>query len=316
MRAVSSSSHPPLTRPAHAGDVGGGRSWEAREAEELVPGYAAVRLLGGGPRYEAYLAWSERLHALVVVKLPRPAFAADPGARRSLAAEAEALRALSHPVLPRLFAADADAAPPYLVLELLDGPRLSTAIRRYRLAVEQVVPLGLQLASALHYLAREGWVHLDVKPKNVILGAPPRLIDLSVATRVEAARRLARPVGTDAYMAPEQCDPARLPELSPAADVWGLGVTLYEALEGRKPFSEPRPEAGDLAVRYPQLRERPRPLARDVPAPLAEAVHDCLARDPAARPAPAELSARLQPVEALLPRPRLGRFRPRDRAGA
>jgi hypothetical protein len=69
-------------------------------------------------------------------------------------------------------------------------------------------------------------------------------------------------------------------------------------------------------ARHPQLRDAPRALSRGAPPALAEAILACLAWDPAERPSPAELAARLQPVEAALPRPRLGRFRPRDRAGA
>jgi eukaryotic-like serine/threonine-protein kinase len=286
-------------------------SWSFAEDEELVPGRRAVRLLGGGPRHEAYLAWDVRLHALVVVKLPRPGCVEEPRVRTALAAEGDALASLAHPVLPRVFDGDASAEPPYLVLEHLDGPRLSTTIRRYRLAVEQIVPLALQLCSVLHYLRQTGWLHLDLKPKNVILGAPPRLIDLSVALPLAKVGGINAPVGTAAYMAPEQCDPARYAAIGPASDVWGLGVTLYEALERRLPFPAPDPDALELAGRYPQAALTPAPLSRELPTALADSIYACLARDPAERPAPAELASRLEPVEAALPRPRLGRFRPR-----
>jgi serine/threonine protein kinase len=286
-------------------------SWSFAEEEELVPGRLAVRLLGGGPRHEAYLAWDVRLNALVVVKLPRPGCVDEPRVRAGLAAEGEALACLAHPVLPRLFAGDVAAERPYLVLEHLDGPRLSTAIRRYRLAIEQVVPLALQLCSVLHYLRDAGWVHLDLKPKNVILGGPPRLIDLSVARPLAELGGITAPVGTAAYMAPEQCDPARFATIGTASDVWGLGVTLYDALERRLPFPAPDLEASGLGDRYPQTALTPAPLSREVPLPLADSIRACLSPDPADRPAPAELAARLEPVEAALTRPRLGRFRPR-----
>lgn len=284
-------------------------SWTFAEGEEIVPGRHAVRLLGGGTRHEAYLAWDTRLHWLVVVKLLRPA-AADEGARAALRAEGDALAALAHPGLPRLFGGDPAGERPHLVLEHLDGPRLSTVIRRYRPALEQALPLALSLCAVLHYLRDEGWVHLDVKPKNVILGAPPRLIDLSIARPLDTVDAIASPLGTDAYMAPEQCDPARFGLLGPATDVWGLGVTLYETLARRRPFPEPDPSAPDLARRYPQTACTPEPLPREVPAEVAGYVLACLAPEPADRPAPDELAAGLQQVEARLPRPRLGRFRP------
>ena len=72
------------------------------------------------------------------------------------------------------------------------------------LLLEQLVALAIEISAALHYLAAEGLVHLDVKPSNIIMGGPPRLIDLSVARTLEQCATLRSPVGTDAYMAPEQ----------------------------------------------------------------------------------------------------------------
>lgn len=285
-------------------------SWGFAEADGIVPGRRAVRLLGGGTRHEAYLAWDEHLAALVVVKLLRPGVAGDEGARAALRREGDALAALAHPGLPRLFDGDPSGDRPHLVLEHLDGPRLSTVIRRYRPALEQTIPLALSVCSVLHYLRHRGWVHLDVKPKNVILAAPPRLIDLSIARRLDTPAATAGPIGTDAYMAPEQCDPARLAEIGPATDVWGLGVTLYETLVRRRPFPEPDPAAEGLGRRYPQTALAPEPLPTSVPAEIAGLVLACLAFDPAERPTPHELRPVLERVEARLPRPRLGRFRP------
>ena len=288
-------------------------TWAFAEDEEIVSGLHAVRLLGGGTKHEAYLGWDTRLHALVVVKLLRPTFAGEPSAQASLRAEGDAIASLSHPGLPRLFGGDPTGERPYLALEHLDGPRLSTVIRRYRPALEQALPLALSLCSVLHYLREEGWVHLDIKPKNVILGSPPRLIDLSVARRVETISSVSEPIGTDAYMAPEQCDPALLAQISVATDMWGLGVTLYETLARRRPFAEPEPAASSLAGRYPQTTAAPEALPRSVPKIVSEAIFSCLSLEPADRPGPRELSAVLEQVTSALPRPRLGHFRPADR---
>ncbi len=176
-----------------------------------------------------------------------------------------------------------------------------------------MLSLALQLASVLHYVGRREWVHLDVKPRNVIMAGPPRLIDLSVARPVEEARRAAGPIGTAAYMAPEQCDPGRAAEIGPAADVWGLGATVYELAAGRRAFADPRPDAERLAERYPQLAGDPAPLPRQTPAPVAAAIRACLERRPGDRPTAAELAADLEPVVNALPRPRLGLFRPGGR---
>jgi eukaryotic-like serine/threonine-protein kinase len=270
-----------------------------------------VRLLGGGRRYEAYLAWDDDLYALVAIKVVRPDRVDDDATLAGLRGEVEILRALGHPVIVRAFDAATDGPRPHVVLEFLDGPRLSTLIRRYGVVTEQLLPLALQMCSALHYMAGRGVVHLDLKPRNIIMAGPPRLIDLSVARRVDELPGITGPIGTDAYMAPEQCVPERFGEIGPAADVWGLGVTLYEALAGRGPF----PAAEEAGGRYPQLGSAPAPFppARRVPPAVAEAVLSCIVDDPAARPAAARLAQALEPVVDALPRPRLGMFRPGGR---
>jgi eukaryotic-like serine/threonine-protein kinase len=287
-------------------------SWRFAEGEEIAPGRRAVRLLGGGRRYEAYLAWDDDLHSLVVVKVVRPDRLDHAGTLAGLAGEARALDALRHPALVRAFDSVIDGERPHLVLEFLEGPRLSTYIRTDVVAVEQVLSLSLQLASVLHYVGRRGWVHLDVKPRNVIMAGPPRLIDLSVARMIEEARVAVGPIGTAAYMAPEQCDPGLAHEIGPATDVWGLGATVYELTTGRRAFADPG-DSGDPAARYPQVTDDPAPLPPRTPAPLATAILACLERRPADRPTAAELGAQLEPIVDALPRPRLGLFRPGGR---
>jgi eukaryotic-like serine/threonine-protein kinase len=282
-------------------------SWKLSEHDEIVPGRRAVRLLGGGRRYEAYLAWDDHLRALVVAKVVRPDQVADPVALRGLATEAGLLECLAHPMLVRSFGAVLDGERPHLVLELIDGPRLSTLIRRYGLSIEQLLPLALNLCAALHYLAGERVVHLDVKPRNIVMAATPRLIDLSVAHTFDQLTRLHSHVGTDPYMAPEQCDPDRFGEIGPPADVWGLGVTLYEALARTGPFARGR-------ERFPQLHHPPRRLPDGVPPVLVGAIAACLAPRPGDRPTAGELADELEPIVDALPPPRLGRFRPGGRA--
>jgi eukaryotic-like serine/threonine-protein kinase len=282
-------------------------SWAFAEGDEIVPGRHAVRLLGGGHRYEAYLAWDDDLRTLVAVKIVRPDLVDHPGVLAGLAGEARALDRLSHPVIVRGFDAVLGGERPHLVLELLDGPRLSTLVRTSVVAVEQLLSLGLQLSSAAHYLSVRGIVHLDIKPRNVIMAGPPRLIDLSIALPVEELSTITTPVGTDAYMAPEQSDPARFAEIGPPADVWGIGVTLYGALAKRMAFESTPDE------RFPQLTRRPAPLPSDVPPVFADLVFSTLEPRPADRPTAAELGDALEPLVAALPRPRLGRFRPSDR---
>ena len=268
------------------------RRWHLNPGDEIAPGRRALRLLGGGDRYEAYLAWDDRLHATVVAKLLRPHLVDDRRARAAIAAEADALERLEHPIIVRSFGRALEGVHPHLVLEHLDGPRLSTLIRRFGpLAPEQLVPLARALSSALAYMSGEGWLHLDVKPRNVVMTGTPRLIDLSVARTVLRARATTGRIGTDAYMSPEQCDPSRFQQIGPAADVFGLGATMFEALVGRHVFPT---SAGE---RFPQLRPERPALPPKAPPGLASLILACLADDPSARPSFEDIDAALEALD-------------------
>jgi serine/threonine protein kinase len=291
-----SGGHPPADRPDRA-------SWEFAAGDEIAPGRSIVKHLGGGNAYEVFLVWDDHLFSLMVAKVLRPDRAGEDADLRSLGDEIEALATLDHPVLVRGYDADVDGPHPHVLLEHLEGPTLRSAIKRTGpLTIEQLVPLAMHVAAAVQYMANEGWVHLDVKPDNIVLGVPPRLIDLSVARPVERAARLTTPVGTDAYMAPEQADPRG--NVGPPADVFGLAATLFHATAGTVPFPRPKGarESGDPNLRFPQLHAPPGALPRKTPAPLAEAILAGLEKDPAARPTAAELAGALEPVLASLPR--------------
>jgi serine/threonine protein kinase len=258
-------------------------SWELAEGDEIAQGRSVMRLLGGGRRYEAYVVWDERMLAPMVAKLIRPDQAEDRAALRALRREAEALEALAHPVILRGFDAVLDLPHPHVLVEHLEGPTLRELIRAGGpLPAERVRTLGMSLASALHYMADEGWLHLDLKPGNILISYPPRVIDLSLARTFEHAASVREPIGTNAYMAPEQCEPSG--DLSPAADIWGLGATLYHALTGRRPFRRSSPEE-----RFPQLAEGVRRPDNGMPRGLADAVLACLRPDAGERPSAGEL---------------------------
>lgn len=289
-------------------------SWEFEEGAPIGPGRSVLKALGGGSRYEVFLVWDDRLFALMVAKVLRPDSAEEPRALRELREEAELLERLAHPVIVRGFDAVLDGQHPHLLIEHLEGPTLRRLIKRHGpLPMQQLLPLAAHVAAALHYLAQEQVVHLDVKPDNIVMGVPPRLIDLSVARTHERAARLSGAVGTDAYMAPEQCAPkASAAPVGPPADVWGLGATLYHAAAGAVPFPRPKGarESEDPLVRWPQLvpsAEVPA-LPRRVPGDVAEVILSALRRDPGARPSAAELAGSLEPLVAALPsKLRLGR---------
>ncbi|RYP85818.1 serine/threonine protein kinase [Nocardioides guangzhouensis] len=291
-------------------------TWDFGEDGQIAPGLTAVRLLGGGAAYEAWLAFDEITYAPVVVKVLRPGQVHDASSLRGLRREVRALAEVNHPVVVRSLRHDVNGPRPHVVLEHVDGPRLSTLLRRYGpLQEQQYLPLAVDLASALHYLAHVGHVHLDLKPSNVIMGAPARLIDLSVARTVEEAAGLRHPVGTDAYLAPEQCDPPATGAPGPASDVWGLGATLFEAVAGHRPFDDGDPDASALVDRFPQVAVldggAPYALPDRVPEEVAKVVHAALAPLPRDRPRPREIAEALQPVLERQPVGHLAGFRVR-----
>ena len=148
------------------------------------------------------------------------------------------LRALAHPMLLRSYGAQLGGERPHLVLEHIEGPRLSTLMRRYGLNLEQLLPLALNLCAVLHYLAHERVVHLDVKPSNIIMGGEPRLIDLSIARRLDELHELRSPVGTDLWMPPEQRDVERVRRDRP-----GFG-RLGPRRDSARGHARPRARAG------------------------------------------------------------------------
>lgn len=280
-------------------------SWGLAEGDPITDELTFLRLLGGGTAYEAVLAFDEVTYSPVVVKLVRPGQVQDSSTLRGLRREVGMLGRVQHPAVVRHLRAELEGPRPHVVLEQLDGPRLSSLIRRYGpLEAQQYLPLAIEVASALHYLHRLDILHLDVKPSNIIMGAPAKLIDLSVARTVERATDLGYAVGTDRYMAPEQC----LGSPVAASDVFGLGATLFHAVAGYRPFDDGA-ESGEAAARWPQLETLAFELPDHVPAELGKLIFACLDPDPAARPRPAEVADTLGPMLARTPRGRLAGFK-------
>jgi serine/threonine protein kinase len=137
------------------------------------------------------------------------------------------------------------------------------------------------------------------------MSGPPRVIDLSIARSLAEAIALRRPIGTDAYMAPEQCAPGGgSPAIGPACDVWAAGATLHHAATGKVPFPRERGAgaSADPRIRFPQLHAAPELLPETIPPELRALLRRMLARDPAARPTAREAAEALEPLAAAAPR--------------
>jgi serine/threonine protein kinase len=277
-----------------------------RPGRLLAPGYRVVAHLSRGRRLDVYDAWSVERDSRCVLKTLRPDRAGEPAARRALLREGSLLRRLTHPHLVRAYEITRalDDQRPVVVLETLGGETLSHLVHRHgsvsrRIPVPDVAMLGVQLCSAIGYLHRQGWLHLDLKPSNIVVDSGrARVIDLSIVRRPGRARPGS---GTFEYLAPEQ---ARGGVLTAAADVWGIGAVLFDVLVGWPPFGygsegESNESTGHGTatdeLRYPQLERRaPRIAAqRRLPGRLAQLVDACLDPDPELRPLVPELAASL-----------------------
>jgi serine/threonine-protein kinase len=202
--------------------------------------------------------------------------------------EAEVLSLLAHPNTVRFLGLERPAC---LLMEFLEGPTLDELIhgrKGKRLAISDAIRVAMYMGAALRHIHLKGYLHLDIKPTNIIVarGGRPVLYDFGSARQPSERPRLI--AGTNPYIAPEECLRATV---TPAADVFSLGVTLYETLTGELPFP-----LGKSRDDFPQTRVEPTPArARRtaIAAGLDALVLSCLARDPAARPPLPELLAKL-----------------------
>jgi serine/threonine protein kinase len=255
----------------------------------LAPGYEVVEHLSRNRHLDVYDAWSEHRDCRVVAKLARPDVRSDERVRERLLREGALLERFTHPHLVRAYETVRGAGDaPVVILETLTGETLSAAIHSgpRRMAWPDACFLGLHLCSAIHYMHAEGWLHTDLKPSNVIVDeGRAKVIDLSLARPPGTVTRPGS--GTRQYAPPEQ---AAGGELTPAADVWGIGAVLFEALTRRQPFQDCAADGP-----FPACDGRPPRIGdlRRVPPALAAMIDACLDARPERRPELAQLAATL-----------------------
>jgi eukaryotic-like serine/threonine-protein kinase len=285
-----------------------------REALGQDGRYRPVRRIDAGGMGEIWEADDTLLGRRVAIKVLAQELAGDRAAVRRFRREARATAKLAHPNVTRVFDF-VDGEAPFLVLELLEGQTLVSRLRRGgAIPPVEAARIAAAVADGLDVAHRAGIIHRDVKPSNVMLtpDGDVKVMDFGIAAAWEVHSTTGQQLlATASYVAPERVAGGRA---SPSADVYSLGVVLYEMLTGRLPFLA---DSAEQIIRA-HLETPPRPvrsLAPWVPPGIAAACEAALAKDPADRPASAAaLAARLRAaadaaVEAL-PSGRTGADRP------
>jgi len=261
---------------------------DARALRRLGPGallgnrYQILSELGRGGMGVVYRATDRELLREVAVKVV-PEASSSPEARQRLLREARAAAALNHPQIVSVYDVGEDDGAPFFVMELVTGPSLRTARPS---SLEDIVDIAGQLCEALGHAHDHGLVHRDLKPDNVLLAEVNgkrivKLADLGLAMGGSGSRltQAGVIVGTAEYMSPEQ---AMGQAIDGRADLYSLGVLLYELTTGRLPFQGDHPLAiVSQHVNAPVVP--PRAIRPDLPPPLETAILKLLAKDPAKR---------------------------------
>lgn len=224
------------------------RATPSPAAPLLIGKYRVLRKLGEGATSEVFLCHDDFKDREVAVKRVRASALADlsnaPMTSRFFAAEAALVGRLQHPNVVQIFDAVPDPAEPYVVMEYVPGTTLRAYCRAdHLLGLDQVVEVGFKCAMALGYVSRQGLIHRDVKPANLlaVTNAAGDITDIKVSDfgsvlNLQSDVTQVFRVGSLAYMAPEQLDGGTL---DARADIYGLGAVLYHLIAGKPPFDAP-----------------------------------------------------------------------------
>jgi eukaryotic-like serine/threonine-protein kinase len=205
--------------------------------------YQIYEPLRSGGMANIYIAWDAALQRKVAIKRLKPELLGDPDVVAAFHAEARTLAALRHPNIVEVFDAHLDEQQPYLVMELVDGQPLSQLMP---LPPQQAVDYALQVTAALSHSHANGVIHCDIKPDNILIDPTGhvKLLDFGISM-VGGQCKPGEVLGSPHYIAPERVLES---PLTPAADVYSLGIVLFQMITGVVPFDGP--DAATIAHRH------------------------------------------------------------------
>jgi len=257
---------------------------------KTVAHYMILEKIGEGGMGEVYRARDQQLDRDVAVKILPDAWSSDPLRLRRFEREAKVLASLEHPNIAAVYGFHEDNGVHFIAMELVEGETLASSIIDGGLPLDRLLEIGIPLAEAIAFAHNKGVIHRDLKPANIMLDPSGRIriLDFGVAAllqaesdddaegmTVDALTTDGDVVGTVAYMAPEQLEGR---SVDARADLFSIGVVLYELATGRRPFRGNSTAGVASAI----LRDDPislRDVRPDLPADLARVVRRCLEKD-------------------------------------
>ena len=248
----------------------------------LADRYRIEALVARGGMARVYRARDERLDRDVAVKVLAPPYSDDEDFTKRFLGEARSAASLSHPSLVHVYDSGSDGAAHYIVMELLDRHRTLRDVltERGTLPVGEVLRVGRELLAGLRVVHERGLVHCDVKAANVMLGpGPAKLIDFGIAQPPNDGVEGETSIGTLQAMSPEQLHGEAL---TPASDLFSLGVVLYEALTGRMPYPGTTPAEVSAAHERASVAP-PSEIVEGLPPRLDAVILQSLRRDAGGR---------------------------------